>query len=153
MSYRWIATAAAVAIALVGGWFMLTRWPDTAFQSHELITGVGQVRTVNLEDGSQIILGGATTLRTSFSPSSRQIYMTGGEASFRVGKDATRPFTVVTAEGFARAVGTAFDVRRGPEGTTVTVVEGVVEVSPPNGDKSRSRLLHPGERVLLPAVR
>ena len=150
MSYRWIATAAAVAIALAGGWFMLTRWPDAAFQSHEFVTGVGEVRTVNLEDGTQVILSGATTLRTSFSPDQRQIFLTSGEASFRVSKDAARPFTVLTAEGFARtATVGAFRVRRGPEGTAVNVDDGVVDVRPPNGDESRRTLLHRGEHVLL----
>jgi transmembrane sensor len=107
------------------------------------------VRTVTLQDGSEVILGGATSIRTSFSSDTREIFLTDGEALFRVKKDAARPFVVSAAEGVARAVGTAFDVHRGPEGTTVTVVEGLVEVRPPSGTEDRTMQLHPGDQVSL----
>jgi transmembrane sensor len=129
---------------------MLTRWPDAAFQSHEFVTGIGEVRTVHLEDGTQVVLSGATTVRTSFSPDQRQIFLTGGKASFRVSRDADRPFTVLTTEGFARTITVAtFRVHRGPEGTTVSVDDGVVDTRPPNGDENRRTLLHRGEHALL----
>ena len=145
----WLAAAAALALASIGTWFILSWSPNNAPRSNEYTTMVGQVRTIILQDGSEVVLGGATSIRTSFSSSTREVFLTEGEALFRVKKDTKWPFIVVAAEGLARAVGTAFDVHRGPEGTTVTVVEGLVEVRPPNGPQDRSVQLHPGDQVSL----
>jgi transmembrane sensor len=147
----WLAAAAALVFASIGAWLVLS-WRlhhEASVSSNEYTTAVGQLRTVTLQDGSEVVLGGATSIRTSFSSGMRAVSLTDGEALFRVKKDATRPFVVSAAEGVARAVGTAFDVHRGPEGTTVTVVDGLVEVRPPSGAADRTVQLHPGDQVSL----
>jgi len=146
---HWLAAAAALALASIAAWFFLSWSSHNAPRSIEYTTMVGQVRTITLQDGSEVVIGGATSIRTSVSSNKREVFLTEGEALFRVKKNAARPFVVASAEGLARAVGTAFDVHRGPEGTTVTVVDGLVEVRPPDGPEDRSVHLHPGDQVAL----
>src|SRR3546814_10056817 len=59
--------------------------------------------------------------------SSDLITLEEGEAWFQVAHDAHRPFVVDVGSVRIRAVGTAFSVRRNPEGVDVMVTEGVVE--------------------------
>jgi transmembrane sensor len=73
--------------------------------------------------------------------------MSDGEALFLVAKDADRPFVVDVPNGSARALGTTFNVHRGPDGTTVTVLEGRVRVSPPNWRPGASAVLNEGAQV------
>ena len=148
---RWLGAAAAAAVALVsiGAWILFSGPSPTSPISGEYTTMVGQVRTITLQDGSEVVLGGATSIRTSLSSNTREVFLTEGEALFRVKKDAARPFIVSAAEGRARAVGTAFDVHRGPDGTTVTVVEGVVEIRSPVGRADHAMQLHPGDQVSM----
>ncbi|MBL8269151.1 FecR family protein, partial [Steroidobacter sp.] len=58
------------------------------------------------------------------------IRLTQGEARFQVAKDHSRPFIVDAGDARVRAVGTAFDVKVSRERVAVTLVEGVVEVTP-----------------------
>ena len=52
-----------------------------------------------------------------------------GQASFKVAKDAERPFIVFAGEGSIRALGTEFDVYKSPDGVRVTLIEGRVRVA------------------------
>jgi len=115
--------------------------------TREYASSVGQIRTVQLEDGTRVILGGATSIRASFARDVRRIVMSDGEALFFVAKDAKRPFIVDVANGSARALGTAFNVHRGPDGATITVLEGTVQVSPPSWRPGAGAVLNAGEQV------
>ncbi len=128
----WQAAAAVVAIVSLGIWAATSRRNETpAVIAHQYSTKVGQIRTVWLEDGTEVILSGATTVRTDFSADLRRIVMSDGEALFLVAKDAQRPFIVNVPNGSARALGTIFNVHRGPDESTISVIEGIVQVSPP----------------------
>jgi transmembrane sensor len=72
-------------------------------------TALGEIRHVPLADGR------------------REIRLDSGEAWFRVAKDPSRPFVVEAGGVVVQAVGTAFSVRRRPEGADVLVTEGIVE--------------------------
>lgn len=91
-------------------------------------TRVGEHRTVRLQDGSVVEIGGGTRLSVEFRRDGRFLSLTEGEAMFTVAKDNRRPFMVYSAGGVMKAVGTAFNVNRGNDGVTVGVVEGVVQV-------------------------
>jgi len=111
---------AAVAATLV---FTQLRTPDI------MRTELAEVREFELSDGSVVTLGARSTLDLEFTDAERRVVLRDGEAFFRVAKDAVRPFIVEAGGTQARAVGTQFDVRRGAQGVTVAVVEGVVAVS------------------------
>lgn len=144
----WQAAAAIVAAVSLGIWAMISLQSDPrAPSAHEYASPIGQVRTVLLEDGTEVILGGATSIRTSYADDVRRIVMSEGEALFFVAKDAKRPFIVDVANGSARALGTAFNVHRGPDGATITVLEGTVQVSPPSWRPGEGAVLSAGKQV------
>lgn len=90
-------------------------------------TAVGEVRPVALADGSVATLNTASRIAVAMRPEARMVHLEDGEAWFQVAKDKKRPFVVDAGHVRVRAVGTAFSVRRRPEGVDVLVTEGVVE--------------------------
>jgi transmembrane sensor len=121
----WVATALAVAaLALFLVFDELSVWWRADFR-----TGVGEIRTVTLPDGSRAHMNAATALKLDYSGDRRRLTLLGGEALFEVEKDPSRPFTVSAAEGTITARGTAFDVAVDKARTEVTVTENSVEVA------------------------
>ncbi len=110
-------------------------------------------RTAGLEvlpDGTVVDLRGDSRVETDFSNGIRRVNLT-GEAFFSVAKDPSRPF-LVSAGGFTvRAVGTAFDVRVGPDQSQVILTEGKVRIesSTPGATAAEGTgsLLAPGQRA------
>ena len=134
------AMAASVA-AVVGG----ARWMDAR---SSFATKLGEIRRVPLADGSVMTINSASELTVRMAKGSREIEIAQGEAWFDVAKDASRPFIVTAGKVRARAVGTAFSVRRRETGVEVLVTEGVVE-SWSEEDASLRLKLEAGERALL----
>ena len=144
----WQAAAMIVAIVSVSLWALIYVQGHVSEPStRDYASSVGQMRTVWLEDGTEVILGGATSIRASFADDMRRIVMSDDEALFSVAKDAERPFVVDFTNGSAQALGTSFNVHRGPDGATVTVLEGEVQVSPPSWSPSTSVVLKAGTQV------
>lgn len=97
-------------------------------------TRPGEWRTLTLEDGTVAILGPRTALTYSYTHQRRSIYLSGGEALFRVKKEPARPFIVGTPVGCARALGTIFSVSHHRHSTSVTTQEGIVAAARRNPD-------------------
>jgi transmembrane sensor len=91
-------------------------------------TGIEETRVVALEDGSRIVLDRQSRLRVAFTPAARDVELLDGQAHFEVAKDTHRPFRVRTTSAEVVAVGTMFDVATVPTRTTVTLIEGRVNV-------------------------
>lgn len=138
---------------------------DTAPRAHAYATRIGEIRTVDLEDGSHITLGAATSIEVAMTTNGRRVTMGPGEAFFQVAKDAARPFVVTSGDLQVTVHGTAFDVRRNSLSAHVAVTEGVVSVaypltpepSDPSADSGASRpdslgdtVLVAGEKITLP---
>jgi len=121
---RIVAMAAAFGgIAIVGLWYaMLTGRP------HDFAART-TIRSTVLPDGSTLTLAPRTSVSINFSGPRRTLEMPRGEAFFKVQPNALKPFVVHTADLSVTAVGTAFDVRSGPDRIVVTVQEGVVAVA------------------------
>jgi transmembrane sensor len=117
-------------------------------------TGVGERRSVTLADGSTVDLNAQTRLTVSFSHGERHVTLPEGEAIFDVAKDTSRPFTIDAGRYAVRVVGTQFDVRNRPEGLSVAVSRGIVEVRP-TADASSERghvwRLYRGQRFKVAA--
>jgi transmembrane sensor len=86
-------------------------------------------RTVQLADGSSLILGRDSLALVKFTPSLRSLTIERGEAYFEVRHDTARPFEVQAAAVRVTAVGTTFNVARTSERVTVTVTDGTVDVA------------------------
>ena len=100
-------------------------------------TGLGEQSSFALEDGSVVNLNAQSSVETHYSESERIVRLLAGEALFDIEADPERPFRVITEQAIVRAVGTSFNVRQRGEATTVTVVEGSVDVRPRNVPQSR----------------
>jgi transmembrane sensor len=121
-----LAAACAVALAVV----VIMLWP-AAGQSWS--TGAGEQRTLQLDDGSHVMLNTRTRLDVRFTRNERTVRLIMGEAFFDVAKDANRPFVVRTPLGSARAIGTRFDVYLEERRFAVTTAEGRVMVAAKGG--------------------
>lgn len=99
-------------------------------------TGTGEQRTVDLADGSRVLLNTRSAIDVAFDASRRLIRLRAGEVLIDTVKHRapsmaagdTRPFLVETAHGTIRALGTRFIVRDDDAQTRVTVLEDSVEV-------------------------
>ena len=117
-----LLAASILFMCIAGGltWLFVTRGTYA--------TGIGEQRSLVLEDGSTINLNAHSKVRVRFTAHQRAIELLDGQALFQVSKDAARPFVVSADETQVRAVGTEFDVNRRKRGTVVTVVDGTVAV-------------------------
>lgn len=121
--WRRFAAAASLLIAAAG----LFVWHEA--RRGVFGTEVGEMRSLALEDGSTVQLNSRSRMKVRFSEAEREVILLDGQALFQVAKDARRPFVVWSDATEIRAVGTQFDVNRRQAGTTVTVLEGRVEVT------------------------
>ncbi len=123
---RWVLPAAACLVAGIAG---VTLWSLSKAPTYE--TAAGEQRSLVLADGSTVVLNSRSRVRVAFSERERSIDLLEGQALFEVAKDPSRPFVVASDDIRVRAVGTQFDVYRKTRGTTVTVLEGQVELVAP----------------------
>jgi transmembrane sensor len=137
-SRPWLAAAAVLLTFCLGFsvWYAAGVTPT-------YITGIGEQRSITLEDGSVVELNARSRLRVSFTAQQRSVELLEGQALFTVAKNPARPFVVTTSETRVRAVGTQFDVYHKRSGTVVTVVEGRVAVNPTSRNV---RNMPPGQR-------
>jgi transmembrane sensor len=113
-------------------------------------TGVGETRVVALEDGSRVMLDTSSRLRVVFTAATRDVELLNGQAHFQVAKDAHRPFRVRTRSAEVVAVGTTFEVAALATRTTVTLIEGRVNVRTIAGTaqvQPRVEALTPGQQL------
>jgi transmembrane sensor len=120
------AAACCLSVLLtLAVWQLPLRMQDWESDYH---TAPGEQFSVNLEDGSRLTLNTDTALSVNFDAQQRQIELLRGEAYFEVAPNKARPFIVNGGRANARAVGTAFSVRKHDDDMRVAVNEGTVEV-------------------------
>jgi transmembrane sensor len=122
---RWrLGLVAGLLIACLigsGAWWTVVRSPTYA-------TGIGEQRSITLDDGSVVQLNSRSTIAVRLSSTERDVDLIEGQALFQVAHDAARPFIVRSGSMAIRAVGTQFDVNRLRTATVVTVLEGRVQL-------------------------
>ena len=94
-------------------------------------TGIGQIKTITLEDETKVTLGANTALSVSFSKEAQTLILNSGAAMFAVASDRRRPFSVRSGALTATVLGTEFEVRSNGGVHRVAVAHGKVEVSYP----------------------
>lgn len=137
LSGRWLAgalVAASIAAAVIVGLPQLApelsrALPLAAPAEQTFSTGIGQMTTMTLPDGSVVTLDADTVLRMRQSGSERLVTMDRGRAFFRVARDPARPFSVMAAGQRVTADGTSFDVRLTKDCFELVLVEGKVRVA------------------------
>jgi len=124
---RRLLVAAAIVVATVGGY--VTARHATAPSVLTMSTTPGERRSLQLDDGTRVMLGPASSVRVTLSPHARRVELT-GLAQFRVMHDDARPFVVRAREAETTDLGTVFTVRAFPddEAVMVGVTEGRVSL-------------------------
>lgn len=100
-------------------------------------TARGEIRHMNLPDGTQLVLNTDTAIDVRFDDGARLVVLHAGEIHVATAHDGavpSRPFLVRSSNGAVRALGTHFSVRHlgsvlAPR-TQVSVSEGAVEIQP-----------------------
>ncbi|MFA5921554.1 MAG: FecR family protein [Methylococcaceae bacterium] len=110
--------------ALLGG-----AWLEYSAETINYATRMGEHRRVELADNSHIDLNTDTRVSVRISLLQRNVVLTQGEALFEVSHNRLRPFTVQVGDLRIRDVGTRFNVRKQAKGTTISVLEGEVELN------------------------
>ncbi len=126
---------AALAGTGMAGWVareheMLPSLLSASLASHR--TATGEIRNVQLADGTQVWLGTASAFDADYRPDLRRLRLWRGEMLVDTAQDPARPFVVDTPHGRLRALGTRF-VTRLEQDTRIAVYEGAVEVTAPGG--------------------
>ncbi|VCU68322.1 fec operon regulator FecR [Pigmentiphaga humi] len=104
-------------------------------------TSTGERKSFVLPDGSELMLGTASSVDLLFDAGQRLLVLRAGEAMIATAHDpASRPFSVRTAQGHVRALGTRFTVRQFEDATHVAVLQDAVEIRPLHGTQAAVRL-------------
>lgn len=157
-TWRWAACIAALVLMATA----LIRYAPTYFQDRcttpstqqpgacKLSQGLhnsGAAETPELElvDGTDITLQANSEVALDLGTHRRVVYLTRGEALFKVSSNPEVPFEVVVGAFRVRDVGTVFSIRRtGADSAQTVAREGQIEVFGPNG---QYRLVKAGEVV------
>jgi transmembrane sensor len=141
-----LAFAFVLLASVAGGYF--------AFGPRTYSTGVGEQRTIQLADGSTVVLDTDSQIAVRMSRGKRDLRLGRGQALFDVAHDSARPFVVTAGATSVTALGTRFDVRREASGATVTLVRGAVEVRERSGGgQAQTWRLAPGQRLATHAAK
>ena len=151
---RWASSARLIGLALAAVLVfavvrLASRHPGDHQQSaapraaNTIATGVGQIDSLVLADGTRIVLGPASRLMiaTNYGSSGRDVTLR-GEGFFVVRHDASRPFSVHTTNAVMQDLGTTFAVTSdSTNGTTyVSVLTGRVRLSSAAAARSSAEL-------------
>lgn len=117
-----VGGAAACAAAL-GGAVVLTGWPG------DLKTGIGERRTVALDDGSVLTLDADSAVAVAFTAGERRVRLTEGRAHFVTAPDPGRPFVVTCADGRIATADASFVVHRCLDSVVVAVESGTASLT------------------------
>ena len=107
-------------------------------------TGVAQVRTVQLADGSTVVLSPQSALKV-LDDDGRQVELLKGQAYFQVAPDPQHPFIARAGQLSVRVLGTAFDLDLRQDTAEVALEHGQVQAE--NIQAALSERLLPGQRL------
>lgn len=145
---RQTGLAVAATLMLAWGALFLISDPLAPTTTMALTVPVGEQRTAELPDSSQVVLNSGTRLVATFNKTTRIVTLLEGEATFEVARDG-RAFEVHTHGGVTRVLGTVFNVHLTDNGITrVSVLEGKVQVEDAKRRHSGTQVeLAPGQAV------
>lgn len=140
--------AVSLAVIFVVGYSLII----APMQSAEVIQGTtkfGQIGALRLPDGSHIDLNTNTDMRIAQSPTERALWLDKGEAYFEIAHERKRPFVIHAGPSTITVLGTKFVVRRNDSTVTVSVVDGLVRLTPATGVNSGSATIARGDIAIV----
>lgn len=146
---NWLPIAGAVAAACAAFMLLvpgLNPWSPSTVRA-EYASVRGEVRDVELPDGSVMTLDADSAAATRFGENLRSVDLERGRAFFDVASDATRRFVVTASNRRVLALGTRFDVNIAGDALIVTLLEGRVSIEAQDGG-SAPVTLEPGQQYV-----
>lgn len=146
---RWFVPAMAAAAVLVAALVVVPRWlashmtPDGT----RYATTIGQMRSVNLDDGSTILLDTDSVVVERYNADVRRVDLLHGKAQFHVQGNKAWPFVVHAQNGTVTAVGTRFQVRVNDDAAIVTLLEGRLSIATRSSSGQQSASLSAAEQL------
>jgi transmembrane sensor len=137
----WPSVALAAGLAAVA---VLIAPQATLALRADYHTGVAEVRTVTLKDGSLITLSPESAIRVA-NDDPRQVELLQGQAYFQVAPDPQHPFIAHAGELSVRVLGTAFNLDLQTDSAEVALEHGQVQAE--NTQPPLSERLMPGQRL------
>lgn len=122
-----------LGLVMLGGGALLARLGWRPVEQHLMAwradqrTAVGEVRVLNLQDGTRVWLNSDSALNIAYTAQQRVLQLVRGEVLIETARDA-RPFFVETAEGRLQALGTRFSVQQEAQDTRLSVFDGSVAI-------------------------
>jgi len=122
---RWLAPAIGIAASwlLAVGLVMPKQAHLFSDYFSDYRTHTGELREIQLSDGSRLLMNTDSAVSVDFSADSRRIELHHGQVRFTVAKDAQRPFEVVADHLSVRALGTVFEVYQRDDAETRVMVQ------------------------------
>jgi transmembrane sensor len=156
----WSSMAAALIICL--GLFLTLNKKDYShtvpvysqvLKKNIIKTGINERRSVQLPDGSTVLLNSLTELRIDpdYNRHNRVLWLK-GEAYFSVSKNKDKPFIVISGNTATTALGTSFKINNYKEAEAVSIMlaTGKVNVGTVKEDQIRNHIqLLPGEELAV----
>ncbi len=149
----WLKWSVAACILVAMGYYF---YPASSKSVKQITYSAanGERKTLQLPDGTLIILNGGSTLSIdeAFNKTSRNVSLL-GEAYFEVKPNKELPFIVYTAYMDVRALGTSFNIKAyaGEKAAETVLIKGLVEVTLKD-DNNKKLLLQPYQGVRVNAV-
>lgn len=133
---RSLRLLSAALMSVPASWLALRQLPLREWTA-DVATATGERQSLQLPDGSRLVLNTASAVDIDFNAAQRRIRLLSGEILITTHADSSpvnRPFLIDTPHGVVRALGTRFSVRHVDDDTCrVLVFEHAVEVSPLGG--------------------
>lgn len=136
-----------IAVISAAACFAILATPNLLLFNADHITGKGELRVVQLQDGSTVSLGADSAIDVVYSKGERRVRLLKGKAYFEVKRDTAHPFRVAARDVEANVLGTGFEMGLDGEGAGVAVRHGLVQVDYPKG--AVSERLAAGEQISL----
>ncbi|MFT4174434.1 MAG: FecR family protein [Rhodocyclaceae bacterium] len=153
----------ALALMMGGGIVGWGAWRSGALPASVMAwaaqyrSGVGEVRHVVLEDGSELWLATRSACDVEYTAGVRRLTLVAGECLIQTAADAARAFVVDCACGRLQALGTRFSVREGEDDASgervshLAVFDGAVRIH--TAGSGHMRVLRAGEQARFSARR
>lgn len=138
---RFFFGLAASVLAVAGLTLLMLSIDEPRTQLARYQTTIGEIREIELVDGSHVTLNTNTALLVDFSENKRRIILDQGEAFFEIEKDPFRPLTVAAGDRVITVLGTSFNVNWDGNEVIVAVIEGRVAVQLEGAEESAAERL------------
>lgn len=133
-------------VTLAGAGYALQRSSVWEYAAADCATGIGEVRSLLLADGTRLWLDTASAVDVRITSVERRITLRRGQICVETAPgNARAPLVVATRQGEIRDIGTRFSVRDEGERTQVAVYDGIVLVR--TADTGRTQRLDAGQRA------